>query len=498
MARLEDFSWRAWGVVRGVSGSPGEIRCRAEGLGRIKGVVGSSVQSVSGMRALPLVRGGSLRLVRAPGRRGAWSAEEVAYALSEQRGDLRRALDRRQDAAGVAAGVREEVVDEAIGLVVMVREPIRDERHMLGAFWCSVRFLLAEHRAGRHAVRVGSRRRVELDPLADRAADGSEPVALVAARERAAQAADWMVQLDSFERRVVAVMATRGVGVKLAARALGEPVKRVLAASRSAERKLERVARIAAAGRMCDYREPAILAHAQGTAHAQQERAARAHLAACAACRGAYARSLRDLPKGDFRRAASAAFLPAPAVAVHGHGWLGRLMSLLPEGRAPGSGGSAERAAGLLGGSATIKVVAASTALVIAGAGVGAHVVGSLDAPTHARHHHLTPRMRPSAARASARPVVVASAVEPRSVPVSPVTHRRAARRRAVAGNAERAPSRSLGYLALGESAGGHSSAAPRAQAASATSYRSSSSDEDPPPEPSSTGGGASLNYLGH
>jgi len=56
--------------------------------------------------------------------------------------------------------------------------------------------------------------------------DGHEPFDFVASRERIARAADFMAQLDPFEQRVVAPMATQGLGAKLAARTLGEPIAR--------------------------------------------------------------------------------------------------------------------------------------------------------------------------------------------------------------------------------------------------------------------------------
>lgn len=114
-----------------------EIRCRSGGPACIKEVMGSSIQSAAHVRlaGLPLVRNGRPRwLVRRPGRRGAWSPQEVAHVLNERRVELRRALDWRRDVAGVPAGVREEIVDEAIGLVVMSHEPIHNEQHLQGAF----------------------------------------------------------------------------------------------------------------------------------------------------------------------------------------------------------------------------------------------------------------------------------------------------------------------------------------------------------------------------
>lgn len=280
------------------------------------------------------------------------------------------------------AHMRDEIVDEAIGLVVMSSKPIRDEQHLQGAFWTSIGFLLAEFRSGRRDLHVGSRRRVDFEPVAEvLPGDDDEPFDLVAARERIAAAADLMVQLDPFEKRVLAVMAVHGLGVKRAAKALGEPIKTVLAASRSAQRKLDQVAAITAAGRMCDYREQAIHARAHGTAKGEEEQAARAHLAACAGCRSSYATLLREMSGREFQRAASAAFLPPPMLAVelHGH-WIERLTSLLSTGRAPSGTATAERTAGVLGGGGLVKAAAATSALVIAGAGVGAKVVHSLEA----------------------------------------------------------------------------------------------------------------------
>jgi hypothetical protein len=411
------------------------------------------------------------------------------------RAELRSRLDRRREVAGITANARDELVDEAIGFVVMSSKPIRDEQHLQGAFWASIGFLLAEYRAGRRDLHVGSRRRVDFEPVSEVLPDDEdEPFDVVAARERIATAADLMAQLDPFEQRVFAAMAVHGLGVKRVAKALGEPIKTVLAAARSAERKLDQVAAITAAGRMCDYRGQAIHAHAEGTAQAEQERAARAHLAACASCRSSYEALLREISGREFKRAASAAFLPPPVLLdVHG-GWIERLTSLSATGRAPG-GAAAERTAGVLGGGGLVKAAAATSALVIAGAGVGAKVVRSLEAPASVhRHHHR------SGVRAHPAVSTVAPSVEPRSaVGNSTSVHTTATRRltppRLVAKHHRAAPpSRDLGYLALGRS----SSNTPRPQAlvataASASPNRSVNEASEPP----RSGGGTSLDYLG-
>jgi hypothetical protein len=474
-----------------------KIGCRAESPARIKEVMGTSAQSAALSRptGLPLVRREHARwLIRAPGRQGPLSPEEVAHALKARRAELRRSLDRRRDVAGMPVHVREEIVDDAIGLVVMSSKPIRSEEHLQGAFWTSVGFLLIERRSGRHELHVGSRRRMDFEPLVDVLADGDEPFDLVAARERIATAADLMAQLDPFEKRVIAVMATHGLGVKRAAKALGEPVKTVLAAARSARRKLDQVAAITAAGRMCDYREQALYAHAHGTAQDEQERTARAHLAACAGCRSSYASLLRDMSGQEFQRAASAAFLPPPMIAAELHGrWIERLTTFLSTGRAPSGTATAERTAGVLGGGGLVKVAAASTAIVIAGAGVGAKVIHSLTAPAPV-HHHATRTLPAGTTRASIQPASIAG------MPVSTVAHtkQRSYASRVANRHTHREsppPSRSLGYLALGKSTSA-SGSSQRASVASTTSSSSGSAGEAPP-APSRSGGGTSMGYLG-
>ncbi len=473
-----------------------EIGCRAEAPARINGVMATSAQSAAIPRpaGLPLVRRGHTRwLVRAPGRQGALSPEEAAHALKAKRAELRKRLDWRRDVAGMPAHVRDEIVDEAIGLVVMSSKPIRSEEHLQGAFWASIGYLLVEHRSGRRDLHVGSRRRVDFEPVADVLSDDSEPFDLVAARERIATAADLMAQLDPFEQRVVAVMATHNLGVKRAAKAMGEPIKTVLAASRSAQRKLDQVAAITAAGRLCDYREQAIHAHAHGTAEAEQEKIARAHLAACAGCRSSYTILLREMSGREFQRAASAAFLPPPMLAAHLHGrWIERLTSLLSTGRTPSGTATAERTAGVLGGGGLVKAAAATSAIVIAGAGVGARVVHSLEAPAPVHHHHkVATHPAASASAASIEPTTVAGGLTSTRTPTAPHA---AITARAKRHSTPPPPSHADGYLALGGSAAGGSSQ-PRATAASAGTASPEPTRESPPPTP--TGGGTNLNYLG-
>ncbi len=355
-------------------------------------------------------------MVRAPGRRGTWSPEEVAHVLQIRRAQLLGMLSRRRDGAAVSAELREEIIDEAISLVVMSRKPIRDEEHLEGSFWETVRLLLIEHRSGRHTVRVGSRSRVDFQSATAALPAGGDVGEMVAARERLARAADYMAQLDPFEQRVVTLMAVRGTGVKLAARRLGVPTKTVVAAVRSADQKLDQVAVIAAAGRLCAYRRAVIVAHAQGTAHAREEQAARAHLEACVGCRREYVQMVREMRGRDFQRRASAAFVPLPELAGSAHGsLLERIAAFLGNSRLPSTAGSGERAAGLLGGGglAAKVAVAGTAAVVVAGAGVV-----DLTSGTHHRHEHPPAHPRVMSLGVPQRPPV--RAVEPRLTVAAP------------------------------------------------------------------------------
>jgi hypothetical protein len=201
-----------------------EIGCRAEAPARINGVMASSAQSAAiHQPGLPLVRRGHTRwLVRAPGRQGALSPEEAAHALKAKRADLRKGLDWRRDVAGMPAHVRDEIVDEAIGLVVMSSKPIRSEEHLQGAFWASIGYLLVEYRSGRRDLHVGSRRRVDFEPVADVLSDDSEPRRRPAPRPCARPSRFRSVRDPSRAERSAALSSGRVAGRRTSA-AAGKP-----------------------------------------------------------------------------------------------------------------------------------------------------------------------------------------------------------------------------------------------------------------------------------
>jgi hypothetical protein len=285
--------------------------------------------------------------------------------------------------------VLEEVVDDAIGVVVMMRRPISSEAHLMGAFWTAARILVRQHREGRHRVRVGSRSRVGLETVAV-VSDELGPEEVFDLKDRVARAADFVSQLSDTERDVVTTMATRGAGLKLTARTLGMPVKTVKSAERSAKAKLDRVALIAAAGRMCQYRERPIVAYASRSADPDVERVARAHLAACAPCRAVYAQLLREMRARKFQRDAAAAFLPVPVMSLDHHfALIGRILGWLTS--RPRLGG--DRVAEVLGGAGAVKVAVAGSAVVVATAtlaGVSPQVLRH--SPSKPSHEHAAVR----------------------------------------------------------------------------------------------------------
>jgi DNA-directed RNA polymerase specialized sigma24 family protein len=357
---------------------------------------------------------------RAPWRRDTWTPEEVALALHARRAALRRELGRLPAARGVASFTLDEIVDDAACVVVMKLRQIRDEEHLRRAFWLSVNLLLARHHEGRGHLRVGSRERADFESVKQTAASEEPTVAqVIELKERLARAADYVAQLNDLEGRVTAHMAIRGVGIKLAARELGLPLNTVKAAAHSAETKLEQVAAIAAAGGMCAYREPAILAHASRVARPEQVRVAQAHISACSRCQRSYVQLVREMRRREFQRQATAAFLPPPMLVAAHTGVLPRVVAFLsthaPGNVSPGNFGVRERALGLIGSGAG----AAKAAGLLAGATlivVGASTVPS-GAPRSYRLHHRATSVRHTERRVAALARGEAAAPEARAVP---------------------------------------------------------------------------------
>ena len=478
-------------------------------------------------------RSRGLSVIRSPWQRSAaWSPQEAAAELHARRAQLVRQLRGHKEARGIPPGAQEEIVDDAIAAVVMSPHGIANQEHLFGAFWIAVSHRCARYREGRPFTRLGSRQRVDFESAVEHAPGPGDPFDTVELTDRMARAADLMAELDPRERQILAVMATNGIGPVPTARHLGLPLGEVRSADRSIKLKLARVAAIAAAGRMCEFRYEAILADAAGEASDHDARRARAHVSACVPCGRVYRKLRREMRGHEFQRAAAAAFLPLPAPLAH-VGGLARLGTWFQH-HTPGvPHGSTERAAEVFGGAGVVKVAAVGTAVVIAGGTLTSHIVHSVVNP-HAPAHHHAHLLVPQASQ-SYQPVALAKAWAHPTAPnpglaVSPRTagHSTApSSRRTTARQVPAPPSKSLGYLALGDTsnesststtagtsspAGSASSAQTHAMVASVdrpssgSASTSSSSSEPasssheaspPPSSPARTGAGAGLGYLG-
>lgn len=450
-------------------------------------------------------------MIRSPWRRaGGWSPEEAAAELHQRRAELIGQLRRRSQARGVPLAAQEEIVDDAVTAVVMSPRGVANEHHLLGAFWLAVDHRCRRYREGRPFTRLGSRQRVDFESAVEHAPAPGGPFEMVELTDRMARAADLIAELNERERQILTVMATYGIGPVPTARRLGLPLGEVRSADRSIKLKLNRVAAIAAEGRMCDYRSSVIAADAAGEASDHDARRAQAHVNACVRCGRVYRKLRREMRGREFQRAAAAAFLPLPAAPLAHAGGLGKLAAWFEQ-HTPGlPHGGGERAAEALGGAGLAKAAATGTAIVVAGSALTGHIVHVI-AGGHppAQHHRLRVVSRSyqpaSLARGWANP---ATALVLRAHTSSSTTHPATASP-AIHHSLPPPPSKSLGYLALGgSSAGGPSSPSssgspgpPRATIASTSqSTRTSSASSETSPQsssPSQSGGGTNLGYLG-
>jgi DNA-directed RNA polymerase specialized sigma24 family protein len=447
------------------------------------------------------------RVIRPWHRKGRWSPEEAAAELHGRRDALIGQLRRRSEGRGIPAGLQEEIVDDAITTVVMAPRGVANEHHLLGAFWLAVDHRCRRHREGRHLTRLGSRRRVGFDLATQEAPGADNPFDALELRDRFARAADLMADLDPRERQVMTVIASRGVGPVSAARLLGVPLGEVRSAARSANAKLDRIAVIYAAGRMCQFRAGAIVADAAGVASERDVRLARAHVSACVPCGRVYRRLRREMRAQEFQRASVAAFLPLPVVCAAHVGGVGRMAIWVEQRIGFVPRGSGERAAEVLGGAGLAKAAAAGTAIVAAGGVLSGHLVHAIEGASHTTHRsaQVARKLAQPSATAEGSMNRLDQAARHASSFGEPSTARTT-----VHHGLPKPPSKSLGYLALGS--GGSTSQSgsasretgarePSARAASVTSSPTGPESTAPATQstapPTQSGGGTGLGYLG-
>jgi DNA-directed RNA polymerase specialized sigma24 family protein len=425
-------------------------------------------------------------------RPGQWSPDEAARELHACRAALVGQARRRPETRGVPASAIDEIVSDAITAVVMSPRSIANDHHLFGAFWLAVDHRCRRYREGRSFARLGSRRRVELDLALPQAHAGDNPFDRLETIDRFARAVDLMADLDDRERRVVATMASRGVGPVSAARLLNLPLGETRSAVRSATMKLDRLAVISAAGRMCEFRSAAVVAAAEGRATEDQVRLAQAHVAACVPCANAYRQIRREMLSREFQRAAAAAFLPVPpSVSVHGGvgriiGWLEERVAALPH----GAGVRAVEVVSGGGAAGAAKAAAAGGFFLLAGGVLTQPIINAVDPgarPPRRVHRALIHRAATAFGQTAGGASVSLSRIHVRVG--SDATPSSKPRRR----GATPPPSRSLGYLAVG----GPSTTATRHDSAVVAHVASGRAPSAQTSVPVRTGGGAALQYLG-
>jgi DNA-directed RNA polymerase specialized sigma24 family protein len=381
-------------------------------------------------------------------RIGPWSPDQAAEELHRRRSELIGQLRRRSEGRGIPLAAQEDIVTDAITEVVMSPRGVVNEQHLWGAFWLAVDFRCRRHREGRGFARLGSRVRVDFEDALGHVCNGDGPYEKLEMRDRFRRAADFMAELDPTERQVISAMATHGVGPVPAARILEMPLGEVRAAMRSAHGKLDRVAVIAAAGRMCAFRYSAIAAEAAGEASEREATVARAHLNACAPCTTVYRELRREMLGPDFQRAAAAAFVPVAPMSALNHGRvLGRVAAWIEQRVAFVPRGSGQQVAGVVGGAGLAKAAVAGSALIAVTASLAVHH-GPSHSSGHRSHRANATVGTIAATRTSAVPASSIGTASTNQAPPGGSAGRETAQAKALSG-AKRLPRR-LRYLALG------------------------------------------------
>lgn len=250
-----------------------------------------------------------------------WDRERRARALITRRqallnrlpGEIRAARDLTPD-------LRELILDEAITFTALEYDaPVTSSEQLERTVWdaCAKRIRRARYQRAYDTVRAGFQR-AEPDAL-DALEDGVDPVEQVIRRDEIQVAVEFAAQLSERERRVLAAKYRgsrhKPLGYPQIARQLELTELEVRSAERAVKQQIERFATILAAGRLCDFRGPAIAALASGDAGKRDALVARAHLNHCAPCTTAYKQHLHYLQSAAFQGKV-AALLPVPMSAT--------------------------------------------------------------------------------------------------------------------------------------------------------------------------------------
>jgi RNA polymerase sigma factor (sigma-70 family) len=337
-----------------------------------------------------------------------YSPDEIAALLERWRPRVLREMGRRRLWRGASTAELEDQFQD-VALVLSSREFESDE-HLRRALWTGLGFRARDFwkAARRREIPVGE---FFEEIIGDDRLTAVEDAAATAADHR--QVTDCLAELDAEERVVYKLTKGEGLSRRRVAKQLGLSEAEVLRVLYRAQRKIDQVAVLVVAGRLCGRRGPAVRALARGQARGLTLEQARAHLSHCQDCLLAF----REERAALSRRVA--ALLPLPVVASQdGGAGLGAVVEQvrgLPgaakrqlyelAGRSP-SGGGEEAIVGA--GGLVLSTKVAVTLCVGAAAGGGAICVnqlgglpGTTNAPKPAERAKVREKPNPRAVKAA-------------------------------------------------------------------------------------------------
>jgi RNA polymerase sigma factor (sigma-70 family) len=252
----------------------------------------------------------SVEAHRAPAGQGReFTPDRIAALLDGWRPRVLREMRRRRLWRGASPAEFEDQFQD-VALVLCGRD-FASEEHLRRALWTGLGFRAKDFwkAARRREIPVGE---FFEGVLGDDRLSAVEDDAAVAADRRYVD--DCLSELDPRERSVYKLSKGEQLSRRQVAKTLRLSEAEVLRALYSAQRKIDQVAVVATAGRLCGRRRSAVTSLARGQARGLTLEQARAHLAHCPDCMLAF-RAQRAALSRDV-----AALLPVPAMVAQDQG----------------------------------------------------------------------------------------------------------------------------------------------------------------------------------
>jgi RNA polymerase sigma factor (sigma-70 family) len=346
--------------------------------------------------------------------RQSFTPQQIAAILERWRPEVLREMERSRLWHGASrADLEDQFQDVAL---VLCTRTYASEAHLRKALWMGLGFRARDYwkAARRRELPVGE---FFEGILGDDRLDAVEDTAAAAADSR--QVDDCLAELDERERVVYKLAKGEGLSRRKVAKAAGLTEADVLRALYSAQRKIDQVAVLAVAGRLCGRRRPAVESLARGQARGLTREQARAHLTHCRECLLAFRAERAALST----RVAAVLPLPVAVIQDQGLGLAEMLDSLrtVPgtvkrqlyelAGRSPSGG---EEAVVGAGGLALGTKVVVTLCVGAAAGGGGAVCINELSGPPDGRTDEPKPAKQAKVReKPKPRPVKAAQAPEP-------------------------------------------------------------------------------------